>query len=100
MSPEPDGMRFDERMSDMDALMWGIEKDPLLRSTITAVAVVDTTPDPARLREKVLRGVAQIPRLRQRAVPSAAGVAPPRWLDDPNFDLDYHLRWIKAPGEG
>src|SRR4051812_33694800 len=95
-----EAVRFDQRMSDMDALMWGIEKDPLLRSTITAVAVVDTTPDRVRLRDKVVRGLEEIPRLRQRVAPAPAGIAPPRWIDDPNFDLDYHMRWVKSPGEG
>ena len=42
-------LRFTDRMSDMDALMWGIEKDPLLRSTIVAIAVLDQAPDRARL---------------------------------------------------
>ena len=27
-----EGIEFGERMGDTDALMWGIEKDPLLRS--------------------------------------------------------------------
>src|SRR3954469_24672268 len=95
-----DAVRFEERMSDMDALMWGIEKDPLLRSTITAVAVVDTAPDRVRLRDKIVRGMEEIPRLRQRVAPAPAGIAPPRWVDDPHFDLDYHMRWVKSPGEG
>jgi WS/DGAT/MGAT family acyltransferase len=93
-------MRFERRMSDMDALMWGIEKDPLLRSTITAVAVLDQAPDRERLLDKIERGTRLVPRLRQRAVSPPLGVAPPRWVPDPNFDLSYHLRFIKAPGEG
>ena len=93
-------LRFDARMSDMDALMWGIEKDPLLRSTITAVALLDRAPDHERMQEKVERGLAQIPRLRERPVPSPGSVAPPRWIVDPNFDLGYHMRFIKAPGDG
>ena len=32
-------------MSDADALLWNIEKDPLLRSTITAIALFDRPPD-------------------------------------------------------
>lgn len=28
-----DGLRFEHRMSDSDALMWHIEKNPLLRSS-------------------------------------------------------------------
>jgi hypothetical protein len=31
----PAEVRFEHRMSDADALMWAIEKDPMLRSTIT-----------------------------------------------------------------
>jgi WS/DGAT/MGAT family acyltransferase len=27
-------------------------------------------------------------------------VAPPQWVPDANFDLNYHLRFIKAPGQG
>ena len=38
-------LRYESRMSDSDALMWTIEKDAMLRSTITAVAVLDRAPD-------------------------------------------------------
>ena len=92
-------MRFERRMSDMDALMWGIEKDPLLRSTITAIAVIDQPPDRDRLMDKLERGTRAIPRLRQRAVSAPYSVAPPQWVVDPNFDLGYHVRFVKAPGE-
>jgi WS/DGAT/MGAT family acyltransferase len=95
-----DSIRFESRMSDMDALMWGIEKDPLLRSTITAVAVVDRTPDRDRLMERIERGTRQIPRLRQRAVSPPLSVAPPAWVVDSNFDLAYHVRWVRAAGDG
>ncbi len=93
-------MRFEERMSDADALMWTIEKDPLLRSTITAVAVLDCTPDPDRLVESVDRATRLVPRLRQRVVSNTMSIAPPRWEFDPNYDLSYHLRWMKAKGDG
>jgi len=93
-------MRFENRMSDADALMWTIEKDPLLRSTITSVAVLDQSPDRERLIESVDRATRLVPRLRQRVVSNAMSIAPPRWEFDPNFDIDYHLRWMKAPGEG
>jgi len=95
-----DSMRFEERMSDADALMWTIEKDPLLRSTITAVALLDRSPDPDRLVESLDRATRLVPRLRQRVVSNAMSIAPPRWEFDPNYDLAYHLRWMKAPGDG
>ena len=93
-------LRFEDRMSDSDALMWGIEKDPLLRSTIVAVAVLDQAPDHARLMDRIERSTRMIPRLRQHAVQSAFAVAPPKWVFDPNFDLSYHLRFLRAPGDG
>ena len=33
-----ENFEFIDRMSDSDALMWSIEKDPLLRSTIVTVS--------------------------------------------------------------
>src|SRR5437764_3776744 len=95
-----DEIRFDRRMSDADALMWGIEKDPLLRSTITAIAVLDRAPDRVRFTDKMERASREIPRLRQRVVSSPLVPAPPRWVADPDFDLHYHLRWVRSPDPG
>ncbi|MBX3285779.1 MAG: DUF1298 domain-containing protein [Actinobacteria bacterium] len=86
-------------MSDSDALMWTIEKDPMLRSTITAVSMLDRAPDPERLRHLLERGTRLVPRMRQRVRGNPLSVAPPRWEFDPHFDLDYHLRWVGASGE-
>lgn len=91
-------IRYEQRMSDSDALMWAIEKDPLLRSTITAVSLLDRPPDRARLEDRLERGTRLIPRLRQRVVGNPFSLAPPRWEVDPHFDLRYHLRWVNAGG--
>lgn len=93
-------LQFESRMSDSDALMWHIEKDPILRSTITAITVLDRSPDRDRLLAKLERGTRMIPRLRQRVVGNMFSLAPPRWEIDPNFDLRYHVRWTNAGGDG
>ncbi|NLV55164.1 MAG: DUF1298 domain-containing protein [Acidimicrobiales bacterium] len=93
-------MRYEDRMSDSDALMWTIEKDAMLRSTITAVAVLDRTPDRDRLRDLLDRGSRLVPRLRQRVRANPLSIAPPRWEVDPAFDLDYHVRFVRAPEPG
>jgi WS/DGAT/MGAT family acyltransferase len=95
-----DAIRFEDRMSDSDALMWNIEKDPLLRSTIAVVWLLDRAPDRARLEAKIERATRTIPRLRQHVVSNPASIAPPRWEADPNFELSYHMRWLRAPGAG
>lgn len=91
-----DEMRFEHRMSDSDALMWTIEKDPMLRSTITAVMFLDRAPDRDRFRTLLDRGTRLVPRMRQRVRSNPMSIAPPRWENDPHFDLDYHLRWSRA----
>ncbi len=93
-------MHYESRMSDADALMWNIEKDPLLRSTITAVSILDRSPDREELTFKIDRGTRLIPRMRQRVVGNPYSLAPPRWEVDPHFDLKYHVRWMHAGGEG
>lgn len=93
-------LQFESRMSDSDALMWHIEKDPLLRSTITALTVLDQAPDRERLLDKLERGTRLVPRLRQRVVGNVFSLAPPRWEIDPNFDLRYHVRWTNLGGDG
>ena len=68
-------MRFQDRMSDADALMWHIEADPTLRSTILSTWILDRTPDLSRFEAKAERATRLIPRLRQRVRPSPANLA-------------------------
>lgn len=90
-------MADDPRMQWADAVMFGVEEDPVLRSTITLVLLLDSEPDEKAVRERIDRLTRLVPKLRQRAVGNPLSLAPPRWEIDPNFDLDYHLRWVKAP---
>ncbi len=87
-------------MKPSDAVLWDIEKDPILRSTITAVGLFDEPPDWDRLVERFELATTIIPRLRQRVVVPPLRVGPPRWVDDPAFDLTYHLRRARVPEPG
>lgn len=88
---------FADHMSDADALMWNIEKDPVLRTTIVAVALLDRAPEWKRMRDGAARALQVLPRLRQRVVVPPLRLGLPQWVDDPSFDLDYHLRRVAAP---
>lgn len=90
----------DRRMSDVEALMWNVEKDPHLDPTFGSVTILDGRPDLERLRRRLVRMVERIPRLHQRVVPSLGRLAPPEWQDDPDFDIDYHLRHLALPAPG
>jgi len=92
--------RNERRMTDLEALMWNLEKDPHLSASIANVTILDGPPDPARLRARLERAVGMVPRLHQRVVPALGRMAPPEWRTDPDFDLDYHLRWVALPAPG
>ena len=93
-------MIYQDWMSDGDALMWHIERDPLLRSTVVSVWVLDGAPDPKRFAATLERTMRHVPRLRQRVVEDPLGVAAPRWEPDPLFELPYHVRHVRARGAG
>ena len=96
----PRTLRFDRRMSDSEALMWRLEKDPALRSDFLNVTFLDKEPDFARFRRRIEDATIVIPRLRERVVASPGNLAPPEWAPDPSFDIDYHVRKIAVPTPG
>ena len=87
-------------MNNAEAIMWAVESDPFLRSDFTNVTLLAGPPDGARLRAALSRVIASYPPLRQRVVGAPLGLAPPSWEDDPDFDLDYHLRRVAVPPPG
>jgi diacylglycerol O-acyltransferase len=89
--------RFGRRMSHADALMWNIEKDPILRSTIVAVGLLDRVPDWPRLRRRIDLATLLIPRMRQRVASPPVRISTPAWVRDAHFDLDFHLRRVALP---
>jgi len=87
----------DERMGAFDAVMWGIEDDPLLRSVIVALVTTQTVPDRRALTERVERLTRVVPKLRQCVIGNPVSLIPPRWVTETDFDLGYHLRWMALP---
>ena len=88
------------RMSDSEAIMWAVEKDPALRSDFCNLTILDSAPDPDRLWVKVADAIAGIPRLGQRVVSAPLRIVPPEWVDDPDLDIHYHVRRVAAPEPG
>ncbi|WP_163722155.1 wax ester/triacylglycerol synthase domain-containing protein [Mycolicibacterium psychrotolerans] len=90
---------MNEFMRSSDAFTWSMESDPRLRSTVVTVLRLDRTPDWDDVRERFLRLSGELPMFRQKVVESPPP-APPRWQDCDEFDLDFHMRRIGAPGTG
>ncbi|MFM2077805.1 MAG: hypothetical protein RJA49_1695, partial [Actinomycetota bacterium] len=84
-------------LSQNDTIMWMVEADPLLRSTIMGVVVLDGAPDWDRLWARVERVTRQVPALREKVVPVPLHPTTLQWVHDHDFDLHYHLRHIRLP---
>lgn len=86
-------VRSERRMSPTEAIMWAAERDPHLRSTFLNITFLDRPPDMERFRRRLIGAVRAVPRLRRRVVDTT-------FVDDPDFDLDFHVRHLAVPPPG
>lgn len=89
-----------DAMNAFESLMWRVEPVSDLRSTCVAIELLEAAPrwlDFFAAHEQLVRAA---PRLRQRVVDPPRGLALPRWTFDPHFDLRYHVRRARVPGDG
>ena len=93
-------LHFDRKMSDAEGLMWRLEKAPHLSSTFANATVLDKSPNFDTFLRRMERATYAVPRLRQRVQPAPANISAPMWVDDPNFDLRYHVRHLALPKPG
>ena len=91
-----------ERMNPLDAWFLYAEEDGVNHMNILSFIVLDGPPPPYEdLLALVASKLPQLPRYRQviRTVPMHIGR--PVWVDDANFDLQFHVRQtaLAAPGD-
>lgn len=91
----------ENRMSDTESLMWRLEKDPYLASTFANITILDRAPNMDLLYARMERTALLFPRLRRRVMPAPGNLGNPTWVDDPSFDIRYHVRRItlSEPGD-
>ncbi|MEY2966387.1 MAG: hypothetical protein RLY50_437 [Actinomycetota bacterium] len=87
-------------MSDTEALMWRLEKDPFLASSFANISILDSPPDLDRLRARMERASLLMPRLRRRVQPAPGNFGAPSWVDDADFDIRHHVRRVALPAPG
>ena len=89
-----------EMMSPLDALFLDVE-DAVTHMHIGSVGIFEgPPPGPGEVQSAVAARLSQVPRYRQkvRFVPLALGR--PAWVDDPHFNLEYHVRRTALPAPG
>lgn len=90
----------EKRMSDTESLMWRLEKDPHLASTFGNITILDRPPNMDLLYARMERTALLFPRLRRRVQPATGNLGNPTWVDDPSFDIRYHVRHISLAEPG
>jgi diacylglycerol O-acyltransferase len=83
-------------MRNSDAFSWYMEADPLLRSTVVSVLLLDAAPDWDLVTDRLERVTRLAPGFRHRVVEPPLRLATPRWVVDPDFDLTWHVRRFAA----
>ena len=98
--PDFDTAGLPEELSAFDQLLHRGEANPRTRSGIMGVELLDTTPDWDRFRNRFEQASRKALRLRQKVVMPTLPTAAPRWVIDPDFNLDFHVRRVRVPAPG
>lgn len=87
-------------MTETEAMMWTIERDPWLAPSGGSITIFDQPLDFDRFRAAAANAIEVAPRLRQHVIDPLAQMGTPHWEIDHEFDIDWHVRRINAPGDG
>lgn len=88
-----------EYLSRIDTALLNVD-EPANPMMITCVCMFKSPIEFERLQATVETRLLGMHRFRQRAVVPTGGVGRPYWVDDPNFDLRYHLQRAVLPPPG
>ena len=100
MAEQVDAAGLPTALGPLDYLLHRGEANPRTRSGIMAVEILDSTPDWARFRTRFENASRRALRLRQKVVVPTLPTASPRWVVDPDFNLDFHVRRLHVAEPG
>src|SRR5262252_1578064 len=93
-----------QQLTGLDAAFLAMET---ARTTghVGGVCVLDPSDAPkpltlARLTEVLTQRLPLVPVLRRRLLNVPLGLDQPFWIDDPDFDIEYHIRELALPRPG
>ena len=95
-----DASGLPSELSAFDLLMHRGEANPRTRSGILAVEILERAPDFEQYRARFENASRRVLRFRQKVVMPTLPTAPARWVVDPDFNLDFHVRRIRVPEPG
>lgn len=91
-----------DRLEPLDALF--VEAEDQDKNTSMAIASIAVFEGPAPSQKEVLALIGDrlplVPRYRQKVRPTPFRLGWPVWVDDPDFDIRYHVRRTAVPEPG
>jgi WS/DGAT/MGAT family acyltransferase len=100
MAESVDTIKLSDELGPVDYLLHRGEANPRTRSGIMALELLDTTPDWKQFRTRFESASRRVLRLRQKVVVPTLPTATPRWVVDPDFNLDFHVRRVRVSEPG
>ncbi len=93
-----------QQLTGLDASFLALETTTTT-GHVGGVSVLDPSGAPrpltlARLTEVMAERLPLVPVLRRKLLNVPLGLDQPYWIDDPNFDIEYHVREIALPRPG
>ena len=100
MGDEAGTVDMPDELTAFDALMHRGEANPRTRSGIMAIQILAATPDWDRFFRLFDNASRRVPRMRQKVVVPTLPTTAARWVVDPDFNLDFHVRRARVPEPG
>jgi len=89
-----------ERLSALDATFLAVE-DAVDHMHIGSVGIFEgPAPTGRELAAVVATKLPNVPRYRQKVIMAPGNIGRPVWVDDPHFNIEYHIRHTALPAPG
>ncbi|WP_156655973.1 wax ester/triacylglycerol synthase family O-acyltransferase [Mycobacterium sp. 852002-51971_SCH5477799-a] len=100
MAEAVEAIKLSDELGPVDYLLHRGEANPRTRSGLMALELLDNTPDWEQFRTRFESASRRVLRLRQKVVVPTLPTAAPRWVVDPDFNLDFHVRRVRVSEPG
>ncbi|HZK51599.1 MAG TPA: wax ester/triacylglycerol synthase family O-acyltransferase [Actinomycetota bacterium] len=89
-----------ERLTVLDEMFLHLE-GPTTHMHVGGIALFEgEAPDYDDVLEMIARRLQYVPRFRQKLATVPLGLGRPVWVDDPHFNIEYHVRHTALPAPG
>ena len=90
-----------DRLSGLDASFLHLEQDEDTHMHVASTTIFEgPAPGYVELRDHIDSRLPLVPRFRQKVRSVPLGQGRPVWVDDPHFNITYHVRHTSLPPPG